>query len=89
MGTPGFAAEASLYRSRQPYRGYGGTAGDGGAGSVIPAQLCGVDCMLGCVGAGVGCLAPCLWDLAESCLTPPLFECDFTKFILCAGANCG
>jgi len=68
MSVPGFAAEASLYRSRRVYSGYVGAERSDGT-SIEPsiAQLCGTQCYEACLGlvGATQCLA--CWAAAETC----------------------
>ena len=75
MNTPGFAAEASLYRSGKVYSGHGGFGGT--TPSVVAASACTdacsatyQSCLRGCAGGGGGgstccptgkrCCGPCV-----------------------------
>ena len=44
MSTPGFAAEASLYKTRQVYRGFGPGLGRDAALNVVPQLSCSDTC---------------------------------------------
>jgi hypothetical protein len=77
MSVPGFAAEASLLKTQQAYRGYCGTAGAGAAWGVVPsAPLCGSDCWLGCtIGSGVACGPACVLGIGV-CVTSGGILCE-------------
>jgi hypothetical protein len=89
MNMPGFAAESSLYKTAQVYRGYSGVASS--AGGLAPAQQsCGFSCILGCAIAGGGCAEGCLTAFLGTSTANPL-EAGIagTVLVACLLANCG
>jgi hypothetical protein len=76
MKMPGFAAEASLYKTSQVYGGYSGAAGGDAALSVVPAQFCGDACIATCIlGFGGGCAAVCIAAFGLPPFWPLLIPC--------------
>jgi hypothetical protein len=69
MNVPGFAAEASLYRTRQAYHGSNLAADVAQVGGVVPSQICGQDCYLACASVAGACGIGCFTSL----LTPGTF----------------
>jgi len=63
--SPGFNAEASLYRSSASYRSTGGAAGTTGALNPASAPLCFQRCARECAGRPYGCYQECI-----------LYECE-------------
>lgn len=82
MNIPGFAAEASLYKTLQMYRGYSGAAGGDAAPIVVPADYL-QDCLNSCGQQEEICAGVC----AVSIWSPPAFVgCEYgcyIKFLIC------
>src|SRR5438034_9535853 len=82
MPLPLFTGEASLYKTRQSYRGYSGAEGRTTTAIVSLAQLpsnCGPVCYAGCGIKDVGCIVS----------NSDCFSLGFPGFVLCLLAKCG
>jgi len=71
MTIPGYAAEASLYKTARFYRAYGGAASGYAAGSIVPSQVCGDDCFAVCGVVAGGATAGCITALIAALAAPP------------------